>query len=63
MSAEYNALVQETRERLERAVVRLEEKWAAQRPYSPEHSRLAGKIEGVKLALSYLHEHTNADQP
>ncbi len=45
----------ETRERLERAVARLQERHDSVRQGS-ERSRLFGKIEGVKLAMSYLEE-------
>lgn len=46
--------VAELRDRLERAVVRLTEKWGKPGTGSFERARLGGKIEGVKLALSYL---------
>lgn len=44
------------RERLERAVARLEERRDATHTSRSEHTRLSGKVEGVKLALSYLEE-------
>jgi hypothetical protein len=44
-------------DRLRRAVERLEEKRDALRPgQTTERARLDGKIEGVKLAASYLEE-------
>lgn len=46
------------RARLTRAVDRLDERIDAVRAVSTERIRLEGKKEGVKLALSYLHEIT-----
>lgn len=43
-------------DRLNRAVARLEVLKAEKHVMSHEHSRLSGKIEGVKLAMSYLEE-------
>lgn len=55
-SADFIALEQELRERLERAVVRLEEKRDDPMTRGVEKARLGGKVEGVKLALAYLHD-------
>lgn len=49
-------IVRDSVERLERAVVHLEHIRGDQGSYSSERFRLDGKIEGVKLALSYLRE-------
>lgn len=43
-------------DRLRRAVERLEERRDRHAVYTHEHSRLSGKIEGVKLAASYLED-------
>lgn len=53
MSADNSA---ETVARLERAIVRLQENAAIARGFPSEKARLEGKVEGVKLALSYLRE-------
>ncbi len=48
------AYIRDLRPRLERAANRLEENKTGARFL--EEARLGGKIEGVKLALSYIHE-------
>lgn len=49
--------IAETRARLQRAIVRLEENQKRYgSKYHHEYVRLSGKIDGVKLALSYLEE-------
>lgn len=55
--------MQELRERLTRAVIRLEENRDLPGCSLTERLRLNGKIEGVKLALSYLDEDERTSTP
>ena len=53
-----NNLIADYRDRLRRAESALLALIRATTPTSPERTRLKGKLEGVRLALSYLREMT-----